>query len=149
MDKDKEDLWVDALLSNEYTQAHGSFINVDSKGKKSHCCLAVLTEVAIKNGCTTVRLEDATSESGQPYVEVHVNVDGDESHTCTVDCEFPEDGTHWTRYTDGNLPPPVSVWAGMDGDVNPELDGIQAIQRNDDNEDTFEEIAAAIRVSVA
>lgn len=58
-------LWVQALRGDEFEQAHGAFVRIeapeatpeddDPPRRSQHCCLAVATAVAIRNGVETVR----------------------------------------------------------------------------------------------
>lgn len=141
-------LWVQALLSDEYRQARNAFIRTtiadDSTPVRKHCCLAVATDVAIKNGCEDVRWnperEEAVQVRWNPSIHDHYENFG-----------YVEDGgTIWIDYADGDLPRPVADWFGIVNDRpnNPELDGVRAIGRNDDRGDDFATIARAIEVEI-
>lgn len=46
--------WVEALESDEYSQTTGQLTRIDKDGKKSHCCLGILCEIASQRGiCQT------------------------------------------------------------------------------------------------
>lgn len=45
--------WIAALQSGEYAQCKGTLTQVTADGKESHCCLGVLTELAVKAGVIT------------------------------------------------------------------------------------------------
>lgn len=53
MDSKKLNLWLKALRSGDYVQTNNALqrINADEEGPAGYCCLGVLTDVAIKNGC--------------------------------------------------------------------------------------------------
>lgn len=53
MDPIKKKLWTDALRSGAYEQGVG-YLNYENK----FCCLGVLCEVAMQNGCTVNKQED-------------------------------------------------------------------------------------------
>jgi len=42
--------WIEALESGEYTQGRGALTKVGPDGSRSHCCLGVLTDLAVKAG---------------------------------------------------------------------------------------------------
>lgn len=140
IDRNKGQMWVDALLSGEYTQTTGHFVaaSMDGSERIGHCCLAVLTDIAIKNGCDTVRWGPGDS------VEVLLPHDHDNLPYCNV-IDSDVEGV-WVEYQDGDLPPQVAEWAGIvdDNAANPELNERRAIERNDSDDDDFQQIAQAI-----
>lgn len=54
--------WVAALKSGEYKQCQGTLTRVAYDGTESHCCLGVLTELAVKAGVIE-RAEGALSHT--------------------------------------------------------------------------------------
>lgn len=61
-------LWVDALRSGEYEQTTGVLTRVDDNGERSHCCLGVLTELAIENGVDIpTKVEDGCVIYGEDW----------------------------------------------------------------------------------
>ena len=156
INRERGRLWVQALLSDEYRQANGAFVKAiypnlpDATPVMAHCCLAVATDVAVKNGCEDVRWH----EDGAPEPTVQVRWDPS-THDFyeNYDYVMDDDGTVWINYDDGDLPPPVVEWYGIVDETrsrayNPTLDGVRAIQRNDDSGDDFATIARAIEVEI-
>lgn len=138
-----KDLWVDeGLLSGNYTQVNGAFRALIEDPKNGgecvgSCCLAVLTDLAIKSGeVPDVRWWGPNNES----VLVRVEPDGDYS---VVDLIELDDG-FWIEHEDGDLPKPVMEWAGLTS-PNPLIDEVKAVERNDQLLETFEQIAEAIK----
>lgn len=68
MNPDVKTAWVTALRSGDYTQCTGHLTKVDENGKKSHCCLGVLCDLAIKSGVVHVQAEVKAAHSGQKYL---------------------------------------------------------------------------------
>lgn len=56
------DMWADALESGDYDQCKGA-LTIETDGKKAHCCLGVLTELAAEAGVTQ-RAESPGSLTG-------------------------------------------------------------------------------------
>lgn len=50
MNKEIKKLWVDALLSDDYTQGTATLRGINPLGKEVHCCLGVLCDLALKHG---------------------------------------------------------------------------------------------------
>lgn len=145
-------LWVKALRSGEFKQARNQFIEVTHFHGKKHCCLAVATEVAIRNGCIDVELHESLSQRPDGAtlggVDVHVRVGEDSDEVLDGHAHQRPDGTWWSEYNDGDLPPQVAEWYGITHDKqNPVLDGTHAIARNDDFNDSFFQIAEAIEMT--
>jgi hypothetical protein len=147
-------LWTQALLSGEYQQARGQFVDVRDGKIVAHCCLAVATDIAIKNGCKDVRWH---TENSAVLIRWNENKHGSYDD---YDNTRLADGSIWIDSTDGDLPEPVADWLGIisegssaDGTrspkCNPALDGTLAVSRNDDNHDTFQTIANAIERDIA
>lgn len=136
--------WAEALMSGEYLQAQGSFTEIDSlTGKVKHCCLAVATDLAIKDGVDTIKWGKDESPLGPSYLPVLVALPPDEYVDDFTIHHVDENNVRWVEYTDGNLPGPTMHWLGFTDD-NPMLDGQRAIDRNDAEEQPFEEIARAV-----
>jgi hypothetical protein len=99
MNKEAKALWLTALRSGEYKQFHGALKGVKDTGEVGHCCLGVLTDVAIKTGA----------------------VDGEwvyREHTGSHNYQ-----RRWSGDTEGALLPwDVRQWAELSEDGNP-LDG--------------------------
>jgi hypothetical protein len=108
------DLWTEALRSEEFDQCKGALTLVDEYGGKSHCCLGVLSEVAIKAG-----------------VKLVVKPSGHDDRWLSYDGES------------GVLPLDVMHWAGLTT-ANPMLGDGVASQQNDDNNQSFMQIADLI-----
>lgn len=147
-------LWTQALLSDEYQQARGAFIERDEDGVIRHCCLAVATDVAIKNGLDDVRWDLTEGKDPALLFAYDEGTYGDYR-----DYDYREvDGDIWIEHTDGDLPKPVANWFGMEGGTrednesstdNPMLDGVTAIARNDDGKESFQQIADAVEAEIA
>ena len=45
-----KEMWIEALLSDDYQQGKHHLCQDNNDGSKSWCCLGVLTDLAIKNG---------------------------------------------------------------------------------------------------
>lgn len=55
-------LWIRALESGKYKQTRGTLAKIHPKNKTlSHCCLGVLCEVALKDGCKVQVSEQESS----------------------------------------------------------------------------------------
>lgn len=122
MKTDIATLWADTLDSGEYRQAHDAFQELPRDGEPEKlCCLAVATDLAIKDGVEGIRRNQKTGAF-----------------------EILEEGD-WITWEGGDLPPVVQEWLGVDAD--PDLDGVSAIRRNDGGlaRQSFHEIANAIR----
>lgn len=90
-------LAVAALRSDEYTQTFGRLCHIDVNGFCRVCAMAVLIEVAIANGLTTVNRVDGPLGYAS-YVELN------DPMTMSVD------------YT-SSMPPAVCEWYGIDYDA--------------------------------
>lgn len=118
------ELWATALESGEYKKYKGQLTHVAADGSKAHCCLGVLTELAIKAGISVV--VSAPDHNGR----VRYNDRGD----------FP--------------PIAVCEWAGLKderGLYDPGTNKAHPSTLADDNdseESTFETIARTIRANV-
>lgn len=128
--------WVTALRSGEYTQGRGALRREYPSGKIEHCCLGVLTDLAIKDGVPGARAWDAVGRCSSA-----VSLDG---------TEF------------GTLPVWVQTWAGVDdsplfvlpmGDGNHHCENedcpgcvaeLSAADLNDSGEWSFNDIATLI-----
>jgi len=86
--KDRLALGLAALRSGNYTQGTGELKKIEN-GVVKHCCLGVLTDIAIANGCDTMR-----PNPGNP-VKYQILIDGPvcKSATCTT-C-IHTDGPEW------------------------------------------------------
>lgn len=62
MDAGIKTQWLEALRSGEYQQGRGELATMDANGKKTHCCLGVLCELAVKAGI--VQKTDGTWNEG-------------------------------------------------------------------------------------
>lgn len=140
--KEHRALWVQGLRSGQFTQARGYFIetyevqgDTTSEVRERHCCLAVATEVYLRNGGDRVRID--RSDPMNPRILVSADDEPD------VDDEVDYDGTRWREDVNNTLPWPVAGWLGFDS-TNPTLDGVQAVVRNDTELQTFKQIAEAI-----
>lgn len=151
-------MWVEALRSGDYTQVRGAFrggVNLDDGDgtvRPGYCCLAVATDVAIKNGLDNVRWHVDNDAELEPIVQIRFDPEVHE-HIEDYDHDFDADGVGWINYDDGDMPLPVAQWLGVK-DVggtaitNPNLGGITAISRNDDHSQSFGEIADAIEADI-
>lgn len=140
--------WRDALLFGPYDQAFGQFVAGDpTQPGAQFCCLAVLTDVAIKEGVENVRWVSNHEEPEIFHSVEDLDMAGDSIHDFPDDMiELDEDGKPlgvWKTYGLADLPPPVVKWAGLE-DSNPVLDCETAITRNDDQGQSFADIAEAI-----
>lgn len=100
VNKERLTLGLEALRSGEYIQGRGALKMQDSAGRIKHCCLGVLTEVAIANGCEGVRLKSTDSVVFQKLEVLE-----------------PEDGPEyedWDDEEDGTLVPSVAEWYGFE-----------------------------------
>jgi hypothetical protein len=131
--------WVRRLKKGDKRQITGKlfeFGDTDAATGKvpitGYCCLGVLVEQAIEAGVEGLRLNG-------PQLQVYVD---------------DEEGSGWRDFGEEDLPDQVVEWAGLSemrggpgcrgARDNPLLGGIDAITRNDDNGEPFDEIAAAI-----
>jgi len=73
MTPEVKEKWLAALRSGEYEQARNDFM-ATKDGKTRYCCLAVLTDLAIKEGVQGVR--PGVRKTGEPMVEVCTGYDG-------------------------------------------------------------------------
>lgn len=130
MNRERIQLWVDALRSGDYTQGTGAlefraFSNDGEEIGKKHCCLGVACRVAINNGLK---------------VEVY-----DNAGTSTFACN---DGPN-SSMTSGHMPEQVAEWFGFpmltetSTDVILE-DGVVATTANDKLWWSFDQIADAL-----
>jgi hypothetical protein len=143
MFREAKEWWVEGLLGDEYTQAHDEFAGLhaadDGTVRRDTCCLAVLTDIAIKHGCEGIRW-DPNDPSTLLIRRDKEHYDDDEYMT---DYDALIDGDPYDIWGDGDLPTPVMEWAGL-SDSNPTLDGVEAIERNDSRGESFADIARAI-----
>jgi hypothetical protein len=80
-----KEMWIEALLSDDYQQGRHHLCQDNNDGSKSWCCLGVLTDLAIKNG-----------------VSVDIERFLDDSNVYTFDNESE------------TLPLAVKEWSGID-----------------------------------
>lgn len=114
-------LWTDALRSGKYEQCTGQLTEIREDGSKAHCCLGVLTVVAIENGLD-LKIQDRGSSTAY----------GTEDWDNEGVAEFC-------------LHEKVSKWAGFGGeDPNPAIGQFPASHYNDHLDKTFLEIADLI-----
>lgn len=135
MKEDVKERWIKALRSGEYLQAYGAFtIHSDTTGKPyEYCCLAVLTDLAIKEGAVPLAWDSTGLCATHP---IDRNGRLEDADFATYDAGDSVDFS-------GQLPMAVAEWAGLD-ESNPIIDGISAITRNDSETQSYEEIADAI-----
>lgn len=111
--------WADALESGEYIQGESALCYIDdATADLRHCCLGVLCELAIQNGCPVVK---------------RVNSD-------TGDVSF--DGLK------DALPDSVSKWSGVRSQLGFYSERGDYLARDNDNEIPFPTIAKTIRTNV-
>lgn len=110
MNKKIKERWVKALRSGEFEQGIGNLCRVSPDGKRTYCCLGVLSQLAVRSHVI-------------PKGQFHGNYDDD-----GVDLySFGEDeSVHYT-------PTEVQEWAGLDCH-NPRVDGHSLADYNDGNE---------------
>ena len=127
INKERVQLWVDALRSGEYRQTRGYLTVqhiVDDETVTEHCCLGVACEVAISNGLELSRNSDET----------------------TV--------TYGGHEEDQHLPIEVQQWLGLSG-MDPEVtretaNGFESTELtacNDTHLMSFSDIADAIEAT--
>lgn len=108
--------WLEALRSDRYTQGTGVLRSADDK----FCCLGVLCDLAEREGVVTAgRDQDLIDEF--PNMDISWNYNGD----------------------DAELPTAVLTWAGLES-RNPLLLSGSAIELNDEEQYTFDQIADEI-----
>ena len=114
MDSTVKQLWVDALLSGEYTQGRNRLRTPDS-----WCCLGVLADVYVRCDCDTTVWELTDDQFNAGYYNL-VSGEG-------------------VKVYDGyGLPDNVTVWAHLsEGDI-------ETLARMNDQGYSFEEIVATI-----
>lgn len=121
--------WIEALESGDYDQCSGKLTKISSDGKLSHCCLGVVTEVAIANGLEGLSFETRTGDGStfRAYHWLDTDLYGDAQGS-------------W-------LPGPVRDWLGTSsgGDVDLDNAGTSASVANDRLGWDFTRIAAALR----
>lgn len=121
--------WIEALESGEYKQCKGYLTVVASDGSESHCCLGVLTELAVKAGVIK-------RSSGQGPVDRGIRPVG------YGDSMYPEKSV---------TPAAVMEWADLEESIPsvPYGSGTYGLAALNDGEDddalTFPQIAALIR----
>jgi len=164
MNPEAKTIWIDALRSDRYQQARGSFIDVaphlEGETKQfQHCCLAVLTHEAADRQVPGVRWtpeaedimivclwdahEEAWRQPGSPdeaedWMTGYPEIDPTASYEARQ-----HDGWAWVgsnSVTDGDLPRVIVGWAGL-GDANPAVGEHDAIDLNDGVKLSFAEIA--------
>lgn len=93
-------LGIAALKSGLYVQGQSALKKLDPDDNRvKHCCLGVLTEIAILNGCEDVR----HSNSGLDFEEL-----------VTDESDFAdEDATIWREQDTGELVQAVMNWYGL------------------------------------
>jgi hypothetical protein len=120
MNPEIRDQWATALESGEYRQCKGTLTRVADDGTEAHCCLGVLTELAVK---AEEAKRDELISPEQSYISYNDGV--------------------------ADLPPfPVREWAGLaEGNpaVNCQGNPFRLAELNDSTGLTFTEIAAIIR----
>ena len=129
VNKDRLALGIAALRSGLYTQGQNALKMAGADGMVKHCCLGVLTEVAIDNGCGNVQ------QAGDVKFEVWIE------KNCSC-CE-----TGWRIEDSGILSSEAAEWFGLPSN-NPRLchgDGerTEATALNDSGHYDFEYIAGA------
>lgn len=154
MDTRIKGLWLDALRSGEYKQAHETLAKVDPETKQveGFCCLGVLCDLAVKEG----------------VIPEPVLVD---RYECKLAEELPKDRyqygipdeSDYLSVSVGELPRAVMDWAGLSvssplvEDLNPDYDpddddelaeletfSVALSELNDNYNKTFTEIADLI-----
>lgn len=118
--------WVAALFSDRFTQATSSLVNSEPKEcnehgvathfrRKEHCCLGVAVEVMIEEGMPGIRV--APNGAAYEYLErcesLEIDAIGYDEDTVVV---VNGDRYSWIEWEDGNLPPTVAHWLGIDQD---------------------------------
>lgn len=135
MNPEIKELWIAALESGEYEQCKGRLTRIDSEGKKTHCCLGVLSELGVKAGITTA--PDIIGFGGGGYVEYEDGVYGPASSIT------PDLVANWAGLDENN--PRVTI----DGTIRSLADLNDSGVADDENGDsipfTFPQIAAIIR----
>lgn len=138
MKQDIKELWVQRLESGHVPQAREML--ADEAGGR--CCLGVLCDIAIEQGIEGLKFEH----------DVYWVQDDDEDYYGK-----DENGKVWRDWDEGNLPPVVTAWAGLDeadpvidptgggGGDSPLADDGTAITCNDTRHMNFAGIAALIR----
>ena len=168
MDPDKKQIWLEALRSNTYVQAQGSFSVKNGEGVVEHCCLAVLAHEAAKHNAPGIRwLGDADEPEVVAVYSIHEGWNQVRDHIDEVMQRYPE--VEWktpeanlptecwgwapaSEFNEGLLPACVQNWAGIDAD-NPYLQsGLgerqQASSWNDVAKANFVEIANLVEESL-
>lgn len=168
MKDEPKQIWLDALEGDEYVQARDTFTNDDG----GHCCLAVLTHEAADRDVPGIRwiagrndfdvlivLEPGedwatakTVEQAAKALETYVEFDSNSGNYYPSDHEGEGTATgsyydwvSWEKYGDAALPPLIADWAGLEG-TNPKIgDDNRAIELNDTERLTFEQIAERVR----
>ena len=112
--------WVEALLSGEYKQGTGALRSRNTVGgTETHCCLDVLSDLAVKAGALAAPVLDGHNH----YVY------GTSEESCY-------------------LPPEVSDWAELE-DPNPWIPAMESsiadLNDADDDESTFVDLATLIK----
>jgi hypothetical protein len=128
-------LGLAALRSGEYLQGLGRLKRV-TEGAVRYCCLGVLTEVAIANGCENIRHDQNWP---QDY----------EQNTAACDCPECQGAGRWLQAGAGDMCKAVRDWYGFESG-NPRLghDGeFTAIGANDTLGWDFTQIAQAFEDS--
>jgi hypothetical protein len=141
MNPEPKRLWVEALRSGTFVQARNDFTDNGLEGKSTHCCLAVLTDIAVQQGVPGVR---KVQTDGHDDYEYAVESGSGERLLTGAEVAAAEarDALMWYSH-DGDLPPQVVEWAGLTSS-NPAIGEASAIERNDGRRESFAMIATAI-----
>lgn len=140
MREDVKNLWVEALRSGEYRQGVGRLAKkVD--GRKEHCCLGVLCDLAVKAGVVFER--ETLPISSNPW---YANYAFDESYEITL----PEVVSEWAGLQDDNPSVEAALYKSEDDDDEyVPIDGEYSLaELNDSGNYTFEQIADLIETQL-
>lgn len=133
MNKERIQLWVDALESDEYYQGKGYLTEIVN-GKELDCCLGVACKVAKKHGLNieVAREYSADADDHRQQNEGHIEYDNDVA-------VLPSSVRKWYGFEDTD---PALVF---DADRDYDLGIIHCAEANDDRGLTFREIASLVR----
>jgi hypothetical protein len=144
MNKEIGERWCTALESGEYQRGFGALTRVSPDGTRRHCCLGVLTDLAVKAGVTRELTgpQYAATNGGDQLVQYY-SYTNDYGVGISEGSYLPKCVQDWAGLDNGN---PLVPLPGDDpgGWVTESMAGL-----NDNRDYTFAQIAAVVRAQLA
>lgn len=120
INKDRVQMFIDALRSDDYVQGEGALEYVDRLGVTRNCCLGVATRVAMANGLEIQVKQSSLPVSGRTHPN-KLSFNGERNY-------LPQSACEWYGFENRNL----------------KLGTTDAINMNDNYHASFGQIADAI-----